>query len=180
MKKVLMLATVPSMIGQFNMNNIQILQELDYEVHVACDFKDRSVWTDERVEKFIVQLEEQNVKKIQVDFSRSPLKLWKHKKSYAQLKKLFEDNEYAFIHCHTPIASVICRLVSHKMKVKCIYTAHGFHFFKGAPLKNWVIYYPIEKFLSRWTDIIITINKEDYQRAKEKFYLILINLLSFD
>lgn len=168
MKKVLMVATVPSMIGQFNMNNIQILQELGYEVHVACDFNDRSVWTDERVEKFKAQLEENDVKFFQVDFSRSPLKVWKHRKSYVQLKKLLEKNEYEFIHCHTPIASVICRLVAHKMKVKCIYTAHGFHFFKGAPLKNWVIYYPIEQFLSRWTDVLITINKEDYQRAKGK------------
>lgn len=163
-----MVATVPSMIGQFNMNNIQILQELGYEVHVACDFNDRSVWTDERVEKFKNQLEEISVKYFQVDFSRSPLKIWKHRKSYVQLKKLFEENAYTFTHCHTPIASVICRLVAHKMKVKCIYTAHGFHFFKGAPLKNWVIYYPIEKFLSRWTDMLITINKEDYQRAKNK------------
>ena len=169
MKKMLMVATVPSMIGQFNMNNIQILQELGYVVHVACDFEDRSVWTDERVEKFKNQLEEISVKYFQVDFSRSPLKLFKHRKSYIQMKRIFAENGYEFTHCHTPIASVICRLVAHKMRVKCIYTAHGFHFFKGASLINWVIFYPIEKFFSRWTDVLITINKEDYYRAKKRF-----------
>jgi glycosyltransferase involved in cell wall biosynthesis len=49
------------------------------------------------------------------------------------------------------------------------YTAHGFHFHKGAPLKNWLIYYPLEKWLSKYTDALITINKEDYERAKHKF-----------
>lgn len=169
MKKMLMVATVPSMIGQFNMNNIQILLELGYEVHVACDFNDRSVWTGERVEKFKDQLEEKNVKYFQVDFSRSPLKVWKHRKSYVQLKKLLEKNEYEFTHCHTPIASVICRLVAHKMKVKCIYTAHGFHFFKGAPLMNWVIYYPIEKILAKYTNILLTITKADFELARKHF-----------
>lgn len=50
---------------------------------------------------------------------------------------------------------------------KLIYTAHGFHFFKGAPLKNWLIYYPIEKFAAKWTDHLITINKEDYINARK-------------
>lgn len=170
MRKMLMVATVPSMIGQFNMNNIEILQNIGYEVHVACDFNDRSVWNDEKVEKLKKQLQEKNVKSFQVDFSRNPLNFFNHEKSYIQMKKLFKENDYDFAHCHTPIASVTCRLVTHKMKVKCIYTAHGFHFYKGAPLKNWLLYYPIEKFLSRWTDLLITINKEDYQIAQKKMH----------
>ena len=56
------------------------------------------------------------------------------------------------------------------MDTKCIYTAHGFHFFKGAPKINWLLFYPIEKLCSYWTDILITINREDYQRAKKSFH----------
>ena len=41
----------------------------------------------------------------------------------------------------------------------------AFIFFKGASLLNWVIFYPIEKLCSRITDILITINQEDYKRA---------------
>lgn len=170
MKKMLMCATVASMIGQFNMDNIQILQEMGYEVHIACDFFDRSVWTEERIKKFRKQLKGLGIKYFQVSFSRSPMKLKQHRKSYQQLIRLFNKNKYAFVHCHTPIAGVICRIAAHKMHVKCIYTAHGFHFYSGAPLKNWIIYYPIERFFSRWTDILITINSEDYKRAKKFFH----------
>ena len=72
------------------------------------------------------------------------------------------------MHTHTPVASVWTRLACRNIeKVKVMYTAHGFHFFNGAPLKNWLIYYPIECFLARYTDVLITINKEDYARAKK-------------
>lgn len=170
MKKVLMVAAVPSMIGQFNMSNIRILQELGYEVGVACNFKDKSVWTEERVRQFIDELEAKKIKYYQIDFSRNPIAIDKDFVSYQQLKRLIVDENIELIHCHTPVAGVISRMVTHKMKVKVIYTAHGFHFFDGAPKKNWLIYYPIEKFFSKWTDVLITINKEDYNRAKKNFY----------
>lgn len=169
MKKILMVATVPSMIGQFNMDNINILQEMGYQVHVACDFTDRSVWNNERIIQFERQLENLNVKWHQINFTRSPLNLLKHIQSFRQLKELVVKEGYEIVHCHTPIASAIARVVCRKTNAKCIYTAHGFHFFKGAPLKNWLIYYPIEKFLSKWTDVLITINSEDFERAKSKF-----------
>lgn len=168
-KRVLMVATVPSMIGQFNMNNIHILQELGYEVDVASDFTDVSVWPAERIRKFKDQLKEMGIEAIQLDFSRSPLKIGRHVKSYKQTVKLIKDHGYAFIHTHTPIASAIVRQAAHKTGTKVIYTAHGFHFYDGAPLKNWLIFYPIEKWFSRYTDVLITINKEDYKRASEKF-----------
>lgn len=170
MKKVLMVATVAPMIGQFNMNNIQLLQDMGYAVDVACDFKDRSVWTKERIDKFVKQLKDSSVGYYQIDFSRKMTKLGRHIKSYKQLMRLLKENNYNFVHCHTPIASVLSRIAAHKQGVKCIYTAHGFHFYHGAPLMNWILFYPIEKFLSGWTDILITINQEDYKRAKEKFH----------
>lgn len=163
-----MVATVPSMIGQFNMNNIQILQELGYEVDVASDFKDTSVWTVERVQQFKDQLKTMEIEMIQLDFSRNPLKIRRHIKSYKQTVKLIKERNYSFIHTHTPIASAIVRQAAHKTGTKVIYTAHGFHFYDGAPLKNWLIFYPIEKWFSRYTDVLITINNEDYKRASEK------------
>ena len=169
MKKMLMVATVPSMIGQFNMNNISILLDLGYEVHVACNWNDRSVWTQEKVDNLKNKLNDLKVKFYQIDFSRSIFDLKNHFESYKQILELTNKNKYNFIHCHTPIASVITRLVCKKSMIKCIYTAHGFHFYKGAPLINWMIFYPIEKYLSKYTDILITINKEDFTLAKSKF-----------
>lgn len=169
-KKVLMVATVAATIGQFNMDNIKILQDMGLEVHVACDFRDRSVWNDERTEKFCKQMNQIGVKYYQIDFTRHPLEIHNHIKAYKQLNHLFQKNQYFFVHLHTPIAGVIGRIVAHKENIRCIYTAHGFHFFTGAPIKNWIIYYPIEKLFSNWTDVLITINKEDYNRAKKKFH----------
>ncbi|MER2169275.1 MAG: glycosyltransferase family 4 protein [Psychrobacillus psychrodurans] len=104
-----------------------------------------------------------------IDFNRSPLSKSNYF-SYKCLKKLIIENGYDIVHTHTPIASVCARLACRKMeKVKVIYTAHGFHFFNGAPLQNWIVYFPIEKWLSRYTDVLITINKEDYMRANRSF-----------
>lgn len=106
----------------------------------------------------------------QVDFSRSPLNKG-NLKAFKQLKKLVSENHYDIVHCHTPVAGTITRLACReyrKGELKVIYTAHGFHFYKGAPLKNWLLYYPIEKFCSRFTDVLITINHEDYELAKKK------------
>lgn len=168
-KRVLMIATVPSMIGQFNMNNIQILQELGYEVHVACNFHDTSVWTVARTKTFLAELKEKRICYHQIYFPRKPSNLKNVFSAYDQLMNLVGNEKYDLIHCHTPIAGVISRFVAHKQKIKVIYTAHGFHFYQGAPLINWILYYPIEWLCSWWTDVLITINKEDYKRASEKF-----------
>ena len=168
-KRVLMVATVPSMIGQFNIPNINLLKKLGYVVDIACDFTDFSVWPIERVEKFKMEMHSLGVECIQLNFSRNALNLFRHFKSYKEALNLLRTRYYSFIHTHTPIASAIIRLVAFRTKTKVIYTAHGFHFFKGAPLKNWLIFYPIEKFLSKYTDVLITINQEDYKRALKKF-----------
>ena len=72
------------------------------------------------------------------------------------------------MHCHSPIGSVVARLAASQFRkdgLKVIYTAHGFHFYKGAPRINWMIFYPIEYVCSFITDVLITINKEDYNFA---------------
>ena len=104
----------------------------------------------------------------QIDCSRSPLNMG-NIRAIKQLSAIVEKGGYDIVHCHTPIAAACTRIACRKARkkgVKVIYTAHGFHFYKGAPLVNWLLYYPMEKFLAQWTDVIITINEEDYERAK--------------
>lgn len=168
-KQVLILASVASMIDQFNMPNIKLLKQMGYEVHVACNFVEGNTCSDEQITILKNNLIDLNVQFHQIDFKRNVMRLADSIKAYRQVHKLANDNNYKFIHCHSPIGGVVGRLVGKATKTKVIYTAHGFHFYKGAPLKNWLIYYPIEKWLSKYTDVLITINKEDYERAKKKF-----------
>lgn len=109
-----------------------------------------------------------------IEMPRSPLKLHKIIIAVKLLKKILEENQYDILHCHTPVGSVVARLAAKKLqkqgKLKLIYTAHGFHFFKGAPLLNWMVYYPVEKYLSKWTDVLILINEEDFQLAINKHF----------
>lgn len=169
-KCVLMLASVASMIDQFNMSNIDILLNMGYRVDVACNFGFGSTCSDEKITELKSKLKEKGVECYQVDFTRNVMNLIQDDKAYRQVRKLVENNRYDLIHCHSPIGGVIGRIVAHETGIKVIYTAHGFHFYTGGPKKNWMIYYPIEKLLSRWTDVLITINKEDYGRAKQKFH----------
>jgi glycosyltransferase EpsD len=102
-----------------------------------------------------------------VDIQRSPFSL-KNIKAYKELKYIIDKGNYDIIHVHTPMGAALGRLASisaRKNGSKVIYTAHGFHFFKGAPLKNWLIFYPVELLLSTYTDALVTINNEDYERS---------------
>lgn len=88
-----------------------------------------------------------------------------------EIKKIVNNNNYDIVHCHTPVASICTRIACKKNRkkgLKVFYTAHGFHFYKGAPLVNWLVFYPIEKICSYFTDVLITINKEDYDFSKRK------------
>lgn len=167
--KVLMLASVASMIDQFNIPNIKLLIEMGYKVDVACNFVEGSTCSDAKIEELKNKLTEMGVDYYQIDFARSVRHIWQNLKAYHQVLSLMKANRYKFIHCHSPIGGVCGRLAGHKTHTKVIYTAHGFHFYKGAPLFNW-LYYPVEKYFSRYTGVLITINKEDYARASKKFY----------
>lgn len=171
--KVLIYASVASMIKQFNMPNIELLKSLGYQVDVACNFEFGSAMADDGMEIFKKKLKEINVNYYHIPIPRKIGDINNIRKSLIITKELLELNEYDLIHCHSPIGGVIARLANKKSKfyskTTMIYTAHGFHFFKGAPKRNWLIYYPIEKYFSKFTDVIITINKEDYKTAQNKF-----------
>ena len=169
MKRVLMLASVASMIDQFNMPNIALLQKLGYQVDVACNFIEGNTCSDERVAELKQKLQDMHVRCYQIDFARNIKHMGQNMRALRQVEGLMKQNGYAFCHCHSPIGGVVARIAGHRTRTKVIYTAHGFHFYQGAPIVNWLVYYPVEKMLSRWTDVLITINHEDYKLAKKKF-----------
>lgn len=168
MKRVLVLASVASMIDQFNMPNIRLLQEMGYAVDVACNFKEGSTCSDERIHELRQNLKKMDVHCYQIDFARDITNIRRNVRAFWQVEYLLDKGRYVFIHCHSPIGGVVGRLTGKKTHTKVVYTAHGFHFYKGAPLKNWLVYYPVEKICSYMTDVLICINKEDYALAKKK------------
>ena len=173
MKRALVLASVASMIDQFNMPNIRLMKEMGYVVDVATNFLKGSTCSDEKIAALKQTLQEMNVRCFQIDFSRNVLNISENIQAYKQTKKIIDQNNYALIHSHSPIGGFLSRIAARNARkngTKMIYTAHGFHFFKGAPLMNWVIFYPIERISSRWTDVLVTITNEDYQLAQKKMY----------
>ena len=161
--KVLLTATVQSHICQFHKPLVAVLHEHGCEVHVAAK--------DNLAEKNGLKLD--FVEKVfDVPFARSP-KSADNIKAYKQLKRIINEGQYDVIHCNTPMGGIVTRLAARgarKNGTRVYYTAHGFHFYKGAPKKNWIIFYPIEKFFSRLTDKLITITAEDYKLASKKFH----------
>lgn len=154
--KILYVTTISDTVNSFLIPHIKMLVDLGNHVDVAFNI-------NQEVRPEIIDM---GCKIHILDFQRSPINVNNYV-AYKKLKKIIRDEKYELVHTHTPVASAIVRLVCKNIKdIKVLYTAHGFHFFKGAPLKNWLFYYPVEKWLSRYTDIIITINKEDYKRAK--------------
>lgn len=163
MKKVLLVATVQSHISQFHLPMVKMLKEKGYIVHVAARNN-----LDEKPGR--------NLKGVDmvydIAFSRSPYNI-ENIKAYKKLKNLIENENYDIVHCNTPVGGILARLACVKRRkqglTKVIYTAHGFHFYTGGSKLNWMLYYPIEKVFSYYTDALITITGEDYERAKIKF-----------
>jgi len=158
-RKVLFVATVESHLLNFHIPFMKLLQEKGYEVHVATKLGNRQQ-----------EFDEIGVIKHNVDFSRSPYSP-KVFKSLQQMEKLLKEIRFSLVHVHTPVAAFVTRLACQRTNTHpVLYTAHGFHFYKGAPLKNWLLYYNMEKLAAHWTDGLITINEEDY-KAAQKFKL---------
>lgn len=160
MKKVLFVATVvKTHIMEFHIPYLKMFKEMGWETAVAArnDYENPADCVIPYCDIYY-----------NVPFERNPLKPG-NLKAYNELKRVIDDGEYDIIHCHTPVGAMLTRLAAkqaRKKGTKVFYTAHGFHFYKGAPAINWILYYPVEKWLSRYTDVLITINKEDYERAK--------------
>ena len=161
--KVLLTATVQSHICQFHKPLVEVLHAHGCEVHVAA--------RNNLAEKNGLKLD--FVEKVfDIPFSRSP-KSKDNLKAEKMLKQIINEGNYDVIHCNTPMGGIVTRIAAKQARkngTRLIYTAHGFHFYEGSPKKNWMVYYPIEKYFSRKNDTLITITHEDYRLAKKKFY----------
>lgn len=154
-RKMLFCATVDYHFKAFHLPYMKWFKEQGWQVDIAASGNIDLPYTDT---------------KYNIPIKRSPFSL-DNIKAYNQLKKIIKENNYDIIHCHTPLGGALARLAASGVRrtgTKVIYTAHGFHFCEGAPLMNWLIYYPIEKYLSRHTDSLITINQEDFYLATRK------------
>ena len=161
--KVLLTATVQSHICQFHKPLVEVLHAHGCEVHVAA--------RNNLAEKNGLKLD--FVEKVfDIPFSRSP-KSKDNLKAEKMLKQIINEGNYDVIHCNTPMGGIVTRIAAKQARkngTRLIYTAHGFHFYEGSPKKNWMVYYPIEKYFSRKNDTLITITHEDYRLAKKKFH----------
>ena len=153
--KILYVAALNETINAFLIPHIERLIELGNTVDCACNI---NMDIDEKLNKL-------EVKYYNINFERNPVKI-NYLKVIRDIKNVYRKNNYDIVHVHTPIAAFLTRFALRKEKVKIIYTAHGFHFYKGAPIINWILYYPLERIAAHWTDKLITINTEDFNRSK--------------
>ncbi len=169
MKKVLIVASVVSFIEWFNKENVDFLHNtLGCEVHIACNFDYMNDTDVERTCKYTEHIKNDGIYIHNIRFARSPFSS-KNIKAYRELKRIIDSERFDLIHCHTPAVSFMTRVAARKARRQgtvVMYTCHGFHFHNSSSKKNWLLYYPAEKFLSRFCDYIVTINKEDFNRAK--------------
>lgn len=165
MNKALIITTTSGFLSQFELNNVRLLQKKGYQVHYATNFGVPIYEVkDETLRNMGVVLHH-------ISIEKNPFKIKKNIWALRELIRIIDREEISVVHCHNPNGGVLGRLaaVLSKRKPFVVYTAHGFHFFQGAPVKNWLFYYPAEKVLAKFSDIIITINHEDYTRA-DKFH----------
>ena len=168
-KRVLIVASVVSFIEWFNKENVDYLNKTrQCELHIACNFDYMEDTDEERTRAYIDKIKSEGVILHNIHFARSPFSS-QNIDCYKQLKAIIDENHFDLIHVHTPTVSILTRLAARKARKEgttVMYTCHGFHFHNAAPKKNWMMFYPMERMMSRFCDYIVTINKEDFNRAK--------------
>ncbi len=165
-KRALIISTVCGFLWQFERNDVRLLQENGYEIHYASNFGNPVYTYDKNA------YDRMGIITHHIPIQKSP-GCWKeNRKALKVLTEIIKKENIQLIHCHTPMGGVLGRLAGKRAGtgVYVIYTAHGFHFYQGAPRKNWLFYFRAEKFLARMTDGIVTINQEDYENAR-KFHM---------
>lgn len=159
-KRVLFVATVlRGHILVFHLPHMRWFQEQGYEVHLCA----RNDTGEDRPQVPFCD------RYVDMAFERNPLSRG-NLAAYRRLKAMIDQGDYALVHCHTPVGGMLARLAARQARgggTRVVYTAHGFHFFSGAGAAHWLLYYPAERWLARYTDLLITINREDYQRAQK-------------
>lgn len=162
MSKVLISVHMGRHFTKFGQSDLETLLEMGHEVHIAANFRGSlDHYNDDRVVKH------------QIDFSRNPFS-FNNIRAFIQMKSILMRENFSLVHTQSPSGGAITRLALNSCKdiinTKVIYTAHGFHFYKGASWIAWNLFFPIEKHLSKNTDLCITINEEDYALARTKMF----------
>ena len=163
-KKILIVSALGGFIRGFVGDDIRILQSLGYEVHCAANIK------GEDSDHFDDYIREYRIIMHQVDFQSTKPICRDNWKAYKQIEKIISNEKFDVIHVHTPIAGFITRMAAIKTRkkgTKVLYTTHGFNFHEKSSKKSWMVFYNLEKFVSKYTDVIITINEEDYKNAQK-------------
>lgn len=165
-KNILFITTVGGFLTQFEKNDVRILSDLEYNIHYASNFENTVYELDMKF------LKSYGVTSHNIVIRKHPVNIVHNLKALIQIRNIIKSENIDVIHCHNPMGGVLGRiavLLLWKKKPTVIYTAHGFHFYKGASKFVWCTYYLVEKWLAKYTDYLITINDEDYQMA-QKFY----------
>lgn len=161
MSKILFISNISNRITTFVTASISAAHDLNIDFYQAAN------WQDTESSQIKADEKAYDIKIKSVPISRNPLAKT-NLTAYKELVEFIKQEKIDYIHCNTPTGGVIGRLAGKKCNVKkVIYQAHGFHFYKGAPKKNWLVYYPVERWLAHYTDAIITINAEDFEAAKK-------------
>ncbi len=161
-KQILIVTTTSDFLYKFELDNVKILQSMGYTVHYAANMNEPHYLSSEGVFGRL------GVTPHHIPTARSPYLFHDNKKALYCLIDLIREQGIQAVHCHTPVGGLLGRLCGELMGKQApviLYTAHGFHFYKGAPMYNQLVYYPVERLLARNTDILIVINREDYQSA---------------
>ncbi|MBQ7775139.1 MAG: glycosyltransferase family 4 protein [Lachnospiraceae bacterium] len=164
MRKILIITTIGGFLQQFEMNDIDLLLDKGCEIHYASNFNNPVYDFDQKM------LKDMGIVLHPICIHKSPVQLGENLKALKEICNIIRSENIEAIHCHNPMGGVLARLAAlrcGKKKVHVIYTAHGFHFYKGASLVNWLFFFPVEYILAKWTDCLVTINREDYLRAKK-------------
>ena len=152
--KILFITTLDLQIQTFHLRTIHELKEKGHIVDVATN----GTFTNDDIHQ-----------KYTVPFHRNPLHP-DNLKAKTMLRKLILDNQYDIVSCHSPSGGFFGRMAARGLDVKVLYTAHGFHFWKGSPLINQLAFKNMERLAAHWTDTLMTINPEDYEAAKTFHY----------
>ena len=161
-KHVLILATTHDFLLKFERENVEILQSMGYTVHFAANLREPGYLSDEEA------IRERGVVLHHIDIARSPYLVRENQRALRQLLEILRRWDMRALHCHTPVGGLLGRLAGKLSPLHpvVVYTAHGFHFYRGAPLFNRLVYYPVERELARYTDLLLVINQEDEQAAR--------------
>ncbi|MDO5047837.1 MAG: glycosyltransferase family 4 protein [Anaerococcus sp.] len=161
MSSILFISNLAKNVGPFSIGSVNVSKSLGLRFYMVANWKFSEKGQLESDEK------KYGVTIYDVPINRSPYSIITNYRAYKKICEIVESEKIKYIHCNTPVGGLIGRIVAYKYNLPVIYQAHGFHFYRGASIKNWILYYPVEKFLARYTNAIITINKEDFESAKK-------------